>query len=150
MLDYLYEWIQRVAYYMILVTLIMQATAGEGYRKYIRLFTGIILILFILSPVIRLLGLDGKEFVRSAKQEYEAAAENIEEKIQKLEREADAFFVEERAGEIMEAGGISEEMGKSQSEVGVRDQRAESIETETDETDHETGKIEVGEIRIGR
>ena len=149
MLDYLYEWIQRVAYYMILVTLIMQ-TAGEGYRKYIRLFTGIILILFILSPVIRLLGLDGKEFVRSAKQEYEAAAENIEEKIQKLEREADAFFVEERAGEIMEAGGISEEMGKSQSEVGVWDQRAESIETETDETDHETGKIEVGEIRIGR
>ena len=74
MLDYLYEWIQRVAYYMILVTLIMQATAGEGYRKYIRLFTGIILILFILSPVIRLLGLDGKEFVRSAKQVYEAAA----------------------------------------------------------------------------
>ena len=58
--------------------------------------------------------------------------------------------MEERAGEIMEAGGISEEMGKSQSEVGVRDQRAESIETETDETDHETGKIEVGEIRIGR
>lgn len=145
MLDYLYEWIQRVAYYMILVTLIMQATAGEGYRKYIRLFTGIILILFILSPVIRLLGLDGKEFVRSAKQEYEAAAENIEEKMQKLEREADAFFGEERAGKVMEAGGISEEMGKSQSEVGVRDQRAESIET-----DHETGKIEVGEIRIGR
>lgn len=145
MLDYLYEWIQRVAYYMILVTLIMQATAGEGYRKYIRLFTGIILILFILSPVIRLLGLNGKEFVRSAKQEYEAAAENIEEKMQKLEREADVFFGEERAGEVMEAGGISEEMGKSQSEVGVRDQRAESIET-----DHETGKIEVGEIRIGR
>ena len=97
MLDYLYEWIQRVAYYMILVTLIMQATAGEGYRKYIRLFTGIILILFILSPVIRLLGLDGKEFVRSAKQEYEAAAENIEEKIQKLERERSE---ERRVGKV--------------------------------------------------
>lgn len=141
MLDYLCEWIQRVAYYMILVTLVMQVTAGEGYKKYIRLFTGIILILFILAPVIRLLGLDGKEFVSSAQREYEAAAENIEEKIQILGQRAVSNLEEGKTAEDIEEEWILRETGKGEEETERE---------ETAEKDNETGKIEVGEIRIGR
>ena len=49
MIDYLYEWVRGIAYYMVLVTVVMQMTAAESYRKYIRLFTGIILVLMILA-----------------------------------------------------------------------------------------------------
>lgn len=130
MLEYFCEWIQRIAYYMILVTLIMQA-AGQGYRKYMRLFTGIILILFILSPVIRLFGLNGEEYILSAESGYEAAAERIEEKIQKLEEEAAAISGTEP---FWEASG----QAWPENQAGAAGE------------DEETGKIEVGEIRIGR
>lgn len=131
MIDYFCEWIQKIAYYMILVTLVMQAAAGEGYRKYIRLFTGIILILFLLSPVIQLFGLDGEAFVLPEESGYEAAAKRLEEKIQELAEEGAALSGVDAAGE---AGG----QGRMGAEAGNAGER------------EETGKIEVGEIQIGR
>lgn len=130
-MEYFCEWIQKIAYYMILVTLVMQVAAGEGYRKYIRLFTGIILILLILSPVIRLSGLEGEGYLRSAERSYEAAAQQMEEKIQELDKEVSDFY-EER--------GFPGE-GPEGEETRNSDGNGEAWEA---------GKIEVGEIRIGR
>ncbi len=129
-MEYFCEWIQKIAYYMILVTLVMQA-AGEGYRKYIRLFTGIILILLILSPVIRLSGLEGEGYIRSAESRYEAAAEQMEEKIQELEEEVSGAYEERRI-------------------PGDESERAKVWDTDGNGEAWEAGKIEVGEIRIGR
>lgn len=129
-MEYFCEWIQKIAYYMILVTLVMQV-AGEGYRKYIRLFTGIILILLILSPVIRLSGTEGEGYIRSAESRYEEAARQMEEKIQELEKEASGAY-EER--------GIP----------GEGPEREELRDTGGNGETGEMGKIEVGEIRIGR
>lgn len=137
MLEYFCEWIQKIAYYMILVTLVMQVAAGEGYRKYIRLFTGIILILFILSPVIQIFGLEGEDFLLSAENEYEAAAEQIEEKIQRLEEEASAIYGRESLMEGGEQGGAGFQDGDAGEDEEAGKAKA-------------TGKIEVGEIRIGR
>lgn len=137
MLGYFCEWIQKIAYYMILVTIVMQVAAGEGYRKYIRLFTGIILILFIVSPVIHFLGLDGEGFLLTAESEYEAAAEQIEEKIQRLEEEASVIYGRESFMGVGDQSGTEFQAGDTSAE-----EEAGKVE--------EAGKIEVGEIRIGR
>lgn len=132
-MEYFCEWIQKIAYYMILVTLVMQAAAGESYRKYIRLFTGIILILLILSPVIRIFGVDGEEYILAAESKYEAAAEQIEHKIQELEEEVSSAYG--KAGIPAETGQSGEAWNGGGEEAGGLG---------------EAGKIEVGEIRIGR
>ena len=80
MIDYLYEWVRGIAYYMVLVTVVMQMTAAESYRKYIRLFTGIILVLMILAPVMRIFGINGEEIWMQEKG-YEELAQNIEKKV---------------------------------------------------------------------
>ena len=54
MLDYFYEWMKNIACYMVLITAFMHVIPNEGYRKYIRMFTGLVLVLLLLTPVFRL------------------------------------------------------------------------------------------------
>lgn len=51
MFDYLYEWLRDISYYLILVTAVTYVLPSNSYRKYIRFFTGLVLILMLLTPV---------------------------------------------------------------------------------------------------
>ena len=41
------EWIQNIAVYLIISAAILHAVPENGYRKYIRFFTGLVLILLL-------------------------------------------------------------------------------------------------------
>lgn len=56
MLDWLYEWIKNIAFYMIIVSVIFKVLPGNGYQKYIQFFSGIVLILLVFLPIVRVLG----------------------------------------------------------------------------------------------
>lgn len=56
MLDWLYEWIKNIAFYMIIVSVIFKVLPGNGYQKYIQFFSGIVLILLVFLPIVRILG----------------------------------------------------------------------------------------------
>lgn len=58
MFDYLYEWIQNIAFYLVLVTAVLHAVPDKKYMKYVRFFTGLVLILMILTPIFRVFGTD--------------------------------------------------------------------------------------------
>ena len=60
MFDYLYEWIRNIAFYLVLVTALLHIVPESGYQKYIRFFTGLVLILLVLSPVLKLFGMEGQ------------------------------------------------------------------------------------------
>ena len=40
MFEYLYEWMQNIAFYMIMVTFIMHVIPNSDYKRYIRFFGG--------------------------------------------------------------------------------------------------------------
>ena len=54
MFAYLYEWIRNVAFYLVLVTALLHVLPRSGDQKYIRFFTGLVLILLVLAPVLKL------------------------------------------------------------------------------------------------
>lgn len=56
MLDWLYEWIKNIAFYMIIVSVIFKVLPENGYQKYIQFFSGIVLILLVFLPIVRVLG----------------------------------------------------------------------------------------------
>lgn len=58
MFEYLYKWLQELSYYLILVTAVTNVLPSNAYRKYIRFFTGLILILMLLTPVMNLLKIE--------------------------------------------------------------------------------------------
>ena len=67
----LYDWIQNIAVYLIVVSAVMHAVPGKEYEKYIRFFSGLILILLLFMPLMNMTGI-ADEFVSLYKsQEYE-------------------------------------------------------------------------------
>lgn len=51
MVEGLYRWIQNIVYYLIFVTMILNLLPSGKYEKYLKLFTGCILILLVIQPV---------------------------------------------------------------------------------------------------
>ena len=91
MLTYLYEWIENIAFYMVIITVAMQMIPNSSYKKYIRFFTGLILIIMLSGPIMKIFGMEQElqEFYKSA--EYQ-------QKVKEIERATK--YLEEFSGEI--------------------------------------------------
>lgn len=57
MLDYVYQWMENIAFYLVIIVAIMQMIPGDNYKKYIRFFAGMILILMLAGPILKLFGM---------------------------------------------------------------------------------------------
>ena len=54
MFEGIYEWLKDLAYYVILVTALFHMIPGEVWGKYIRFFTGLVMVVLLLSPILQL------------------------------------------------------------------------------------------------
>ena len=76
MLAYIYEWMENIAFYLIIITAVMHMIPGESYKKYIRFFVGMILILMLSRPILMIWGLS--DFTAT---EFEKQLQEIKEVI---------------------------------------------------------------------
>jgi len=58
MFQYIYQWMINATFYLVIFTAVMQLIPNESYQKYVRFFTGLIMILLILTPAMKLLGME--------------------------------------------------------------------------------------------
>lgn len=93
MVTYLYEWLQNLAFYLVLVTAVIHMLPETGYKKYIQFFTGLVLIILLVSPVLQLLGTDITLADFYQKMEYET---EVEQKLMEWQQEQ----VKEKNNEI--------------------------------------------------
>ena len=75
------EWMENIAFYMVIVVAAMQMVAGESYKKYIRFFAGMILILMLTGPILKIFGMS--EFQVA---EYQKELEEIENATKYMEQ----------------------------------------------------------------
>ncbi len=54
-MEHVLEWIKTLIFFSLFVTLIMQLLPGDQYKKYVRFFAGMILIVLAVSPLFRLM-----------------------------------------------------------------------------------------------
>ncbi|MGC4019525.1 MAG: stage III sporulation protein AF [Muricomes sp.] len=78
MFDYLYEWIQNLAFFLVIVTAVIQIIPGNGYKKYVQFFSGMVMILLLLTPILRLTGIEKQFYNLYHDKEYEMSKEEIE------------------------------------------------------------------------
>ena len=76
MLEYIYEWIENIAVYLVLVVAVLHMVPNEEYKRYIRFFIGMILMLMLAGPILKIWGMS--EF---PKEEYRRQLKEIEEVI---------------------------------------------------------------------
>ena len=72
MLTYIYEWMENIAFYLVVLVAVMQMIPGENYKKYIRFFAGMILILMLSAPILKLFGMSSFQI-----EEYEKELQQI-------------------------------------------------------------------------
>mgnify|MGYP000103984466 FL=1 len=72
-----YDWVWKLAGYLIFMTAVLQLVPGEKDRKYIHFFPGLVLIILIASPVIKFFTSDDL-FVQFQDQ-YDAMETQVEE-----------------------------------------------------------------------
>lgn len=81
MFEYLYEWMRNISFYLVLVTAVTQVIPNQQYKKYVRFFTGLVLVLMMMTPIFRLFGMEGE-----LSELYESTAyENQIEELKKAE-----------------------------------------------------------------
>ena len=93
-MSWVYGWIWNLVVYFILVTAVTSVLPGEQYRKYIRLFTGVMMILVMADPLLQLLRLD--ESLLSSFEEYSVRQEKEElrEEMEAMEGVAESYVME--------------------------------------------------------
>ena len=81
MIEFIYDWMENIAFYLVILVAVMQMIPQSSYQKYIRFFAGMILILMLVGPVLRIFGMS--EF---QSQEYLNALQEIEDASGYMER----------------------------------------------------------------
>ena len=116
----IYGWIQNITVYLIVTAAVMHAIPGKDYGKYIRFFSGLILILLLATPILNLTDMKERFDTLYGNSEYEMEKQEIES--------VDEFY---------KNAGLSGYLQTDESyETGVIIQ--------------EDAQINVGEIEIGR
>ena len=81
MIAYIYDWMENIAFYLVILVAIMQMIPQNSYQKYIRFFAGMILILMLAGPILRIF--DMTELQSTA---YQNALQEIEDATGYMER----------------------------------------------------------------
>ena len=56
-MEYIYQWMKNLSFYLVLLSVLLQMIPGEQYKKYVKFFAGMILIMMLLKPMAGLLGM---------------------------------------------------------------------------------------------
>lgn len=133
MKELLYGWIRDIAFYTLLMEVVLHVLPEQGQRKYLQFFMGIVLIILVISPALSAAGLDRKLDETYVRQTYDQELQEFWQRQQEIE-EGYERRLEER---VEEAADELEALEEDQDGTGS------GQETEESEND-----IEIPEIRI--
>ena len=81
MIAFIYDWMENIALYLVILVAVMQMIPQNSYQKYIRFFAGMILILMLAGPILKLFGMTTFHSM-----EYQNAMREIEDATGYMER----------------------------------------------------------------
>lgn len=59
MINYIFVWVKNILIYLVVVTIIENLLPESKYMKYTKVFSGMILIIIVITPFIKLVGING-------------------------------------------------------------------------------------------
>lgn len=146
MLEQICGWIQDISVYLVVTAAVMHAIPGKDYGKYIRFFSGLILILLVAAPLLNLTGMQQTFDTLYKGNEYELEKEEIERAAQFYESSQLSDIIPDDVEER-----IAEEQNAGTGEAGATVQDAgEGEDGSAPEQRGKADRIEVGEIEIGQ
>ncbi len=85
MFQYIYQWIENIAFYLVVITAVIQLVPNNSYKKYIRFFTGLILVILLANPIMKIFQIEETFEAFYEEADYERKLEEIENATKYLE-----------------------------------------------------------------
>ncbi|MBA4687203.1 MAG: stage III sporulation protein AF [Candidatus Galacturonibacter soehngenii] len=160
MITGIYQWIKNIAFYMILITAVMNVIPNNNYKKYINLFTGIVMIILVISPISKLLGASTRLDSNFIKNIYNQEIINLKVDAYQISDTSSSKLLEEYKNEI--SNQIEEIVNKEgyfvvKSKIVMNEDREsdnygnlEGIEVVLSTQEKKNQKILVDKIQIGQ
>ncbi len=146
MIEAIYTWMKNIVFFLVIITAVLEVLPGTAYQKYIRFFTGLVLMMLLLTPVLSLSGA-GEIFTELyheyESEQYRRELEEQEEYFQDLDLLdflPEEYFVTESGATVAETGEQERENAPGEQADAGGDQHLEGIRVD---------EIEVKEVRIG-
>ncbi len=77
-MEYIYEWIKNFSFSVVIFSAFLNMVASEEYKKYIRFYTGMVMILMLCTPIINLLGMERWWDLEYHRNKYELELEELQ------------------------------------------------------------------------
>lgn len=160
MITGIYQWIKNIAFYIILVTAIMNVIPNNNYKKYINLYTGIIMIILVLAPISRLLGVNTRLDTNFVKNIYNQELKSVKLDTYQISETSSSKLLDEYKQEI--EGQVEKIVNKEgyymvSSQIVMNEDmesenygNLEGIEVAISTQEKENQKIEVSKIQVGK
>lgn len=71
------NWIKEFLILYLILTILTQLAAAEEYKKYLRFLSGMILMLVLVSPMLRLLGSEGGDLVQASYERFWSSMDDV-------------------------------------------------------------------------
>lgn len=83
-MDSIYEWMKNLSFFAVLGTAVLQIIPDHGFQKYVRFFTGLLLVLVLILPVLTMVGKEEVFTEIYKSRDYHEQVEETEKKRQNL------------------------------------------------------------------
>jgi stage III sporulation protein AF len=160
MIGEIYQWVKNIAFYMILITAVMNIIPNNNYKKYINLFTGMVMIILVLAPISGLLGINTRFDTNFIKNMYSQQLSTMKSDTYNMTKETTTKIFEEYKNEIGQQVGklvnekgyfvVKTEVVMNQEEESEQYGNLESIQVVISEEEQKNQKIAVDRIQIGQ
>jgi len=146
MKEWLFGWVQDIAFYTLLMVVVVHTLPEKHLRKYLQFFMGIVMILVVLSPALRLTGMERKLDAAYVRHTYDQELQEFLQEQERLELEYERWI-------RMRLEEENEQEAEAIQEAETVEQKAEELEQNGEqeaENDHEQKGAESGiwQIRI--
>ena len=119
MRETIFGWIQDIAFYTLLMEVVLHVLPEQEQKKYLQFFMGIVLIILVISPALSAAGLDRQLDESYVRQTYDQELQEFQERQKEIEEEYERRLVErveEAAGELEE---LEQEGEKQEEKDGI-------------------------------
>ena len=145
MKEFIFGWIQDIAFYTLLMEVVLHVLPEQGQKKYLQFFMGIVLIILVVSPMLSAAGLDRQLDETYARQTYDQELQEFQRRQQEIEEDYERRLlerVEEAAEELeeLEQGEPEKQGEEGQEEEGQREENGVEIPEIRVEIGAETGE----------
>lgn len=113
-MDVIFNWVKNIVIYMILNTIVMNLLGNKSYKKYVSIVSGMILVLIVILPIIRMVELDRSLDYFMLSNNLSVEASNFKYDLNTMEeKQKDAVFDEyekkmrTQVEEILKEDGVS-------------------------------------------